>query len=425
MFHQYQLSNGIKVISEPMENRKTVALGVFIKVGSQDETGENNGISHLIEHMFFKGTNTRNTKEIADLTASLGDDVNAFTSKECTALYGMTITEKLDELAGLLGDLIANAKFDSRELAKEKRVVMDEIDMYQDSPEDLVHELLQKRVWRDDALGFLISGTKSIVRSLHREDLYQFLSEYYYAENMLISAAGGYAEEVLRDCLERTFSGVQGRGEPKKELHLVPDYYRSFAAANKGIEQLHLNLAFPALCVGDRRRFAYSIFNSVFGGSNNSRLFQKIREEAGMAYSVYSYSSAYQRAGLFHIDITVQPSLAILVLEKTAGIIKEFVREELTKEELRLHKQQVGTELIMSSESPKTRMDANAKFALAGTKIYTLEEKLTRIEAVDCAEIQSLAAEILALERASLCIVGEKSSTNLRGIKKIWERWNL
>jgi len=425
MFHRYRLSNGIEVISEPMENRKTVALGIFIKVGSQDETRKNNGISHLTEHMFFKGTTTRSAKDIADLTASLGDDVNAFTSKECTALYGMTITEKLDELADLLGDLVANAKFDSKDLAKEKRIVMDEIDMYEDSPEDLVHELLQKRVWRDDALGFLISGTKSIVRSLHSEELHQFLKEYYYAENMLISAAGGYAEEMLKDCLERAFAGVKIKGEQKKELCITPDYHRSFASANKKIEQIHLNLAFPALCIGDERRFVYSVFNSVFGGSNNSRLFQQIREEEGMAYSVYSYGSAYQRAGLFHIDITVQPSLAVSVLKKVAGIIEEFVGRELAKEELFLHKQQVETELIMSSESPKTRMDANAKFALAGTKIYTLEEKLARIEAINCEEMQSLATEILSLKDASLCIVGEKSSTDLRGLRKIWEGWSL
>ena len=250
MFHRYRLSNGIEVISEPMENRKTVALGIFIKVGSQDETRKNNGISHLTEHMFFKGTTTRSAKDIADLTASLGDDVNAFTSKECTALYGMTITEKLDELADLLGDLVANAKFDSKDLAKEKRIVMDEIDMYEDSPEDLVHELLQKRVWRDDALGFLISGTKSIVHSLHSEELHQFLKEYYYAENMLISAAGGYAEEILKDCLERAFAGVKIKGERKKELCITPDYHRSFASANKKIEQIHLNLAFPAPALG-------------------------------------------------------------------------------------------------------------------------------------------------------------------------------
>lgn len=474
MFYRYKLQNGIAVVSEPMANRRTVALGVFVKVGSQDETKGNNGISHLVEHMFFKGTGTKNAKEIADITARIGDDVNAFTSKECTALYGMTITEKLPELAGLFGGLLADPLFDAKELAKEKRIVMDEIDMYGDSPEDLVHELLQKRVWREDALGFMISGTKSVVRGFSREELHGFWQKYYCAENMLISVAGGYGEERLREILERAFSGVKSqkdrqgmdvlvpegkkqRPTPERvaaavkrekawELSLPPyekeyghvagcrkevarpkppQYFRSFAAVDKEIEQLHMNLAFPALPTWDGRRFAYSILNSAFGGSNNSRLFQKIREEAGMAYSVYSYTSAYERAGLFHIDITVQPQLAVPVLKQVEEIVGEFIRNGLGEEELALHKQQVEIELAMGAESPKARMDSNAKYALAGMEIYTLEEKLARIEAVDCRQVKELAGEIFRLGAASLCVVGDKRGVNLRGLKKIWAGWEL
>ncbi len=534
MFHRYVLSNGIEVISEPMENRKTAALGVFVKVGSQDETRENNGISHLLEHMLFQGTDSRTAKEIADITARMGDDVNAFTSKECTAVYGMTITERLEELAMLFGDMLTSPLLAVKELRKEKRIVMDEIDMYQDSAEDLVHELLQRRVWRDDALGFLISGTKSTVRSFDSGQLRRFHREHYYAENMLVSAAGGYEEPRLLEWLERAFAGaarknsvVRGkaallrpeeiaalvRAEKAEELALstyhreyesagvparicqkmplsaggreyegtgqqvpgqradksaelrgdmpaatqsselrgdkmaatqfselrgdkpavsqsselrgdkpaAPQYRRSFASADREIEQLHINLAFPALCVGDERRFAYSVLNSAFGGSNNSRLFQEIREEAGMAYSVYSYSSAYQRAGLFHIDITVQPQLGVPVLGKTADIVSKFVRNGLTEEDLLLHKQQVETELIMGAESPKTRMDSNAKFALAGAPLYTLEEKLARIEKISCEDIRLLASDIMKLSECSLCAVGDRNCTDLRGMKRLWK----
>ncbi|MDE7297455.1 MAG: insulinase family protein, partial [Lachnospiraceae bacterium] len=504
MFHRYVLSNGIEVISEPMENRKTAALGVFVRVGSQNETKENNGISHLLEHMLFKGTQNHSAKEIADITARMGDDVNAFTSKECTALYGMTVTERMEELAMLLGDMLTASLFEAKELAKEKRIVMDEIDMYQDSAEDLVHELLQKRVWRDDALGYLISGTKSVVRTFRSEQLRRFHQEHYFAENMLISAAGGYEEARMLEWLERAFAGVrrrgaapgapepqQGRGTQKPETprerksgplspeetaawirqekagqlslstyhkeyeraggaeHVekypeeragctvgrrkecadaagmcaehaggcgkerssaaAPRYWRSFASADREIEQFHINLAFPALCVGDERRFAYSVLNSAFGGSNNSLLFQKIREEAGMAYSVYSYSSAYVRAGLFHIDITVQPQLAVPVLGRAAELAENFARSGLTEEELSLYKQQVETELIMSAESPKTRMDSNAKFALAGAPLYTLEQKLAKIEEITCGDIRQLAAEILQPSVCSVCVAGDRS----------------
>lgn len=455
MFQRYQLNNGIEVISEPMENRRTVSIGVFIKVGSADERREENGICHLIEHMLFKGTHTHTAKEIADITVRMGDDVNAFTSKECTALYGMTISENLPEMIALLGDMLSGSKMDAGELAKEKRVVMDEIDMYADSPEDLVHELLQKRVWREDAIGFLISGTKSTVKKFHSEQLRAFQKAHYYGENILISVAGGYIEGEMLDCLAKAFGRIRRmpftpqqaaadiKRAKKEELALEPyftvypkkqaealkvgknartvKYFRSFVTEHKDIEQLHMNLAFPGLLLGDERRFAYSIFNSVFGGSNNSRLFQKIREEEGMAYSVYSYSSAYERAGLFHIDITVQPGLAEQVLKETFEIIREFTAHGLTKEELAMHKQQVKTELIMNAESPKTRMDSNAKFALAGAPLYTLEEKLEKIEAVTCEDIRRLAEACMRLELCSICVVGNRTEGNWSRLRRIWE----
>ncbi|MBQ9118604.1 MAG: insulinase family protein [Lachnospiraceae bacterium] len=460
MFHRYRLDNGIEIISEPMENRRTVSIGAFVKVGSSHETREENGICHLIEHMLFKGTHKHTAKEIADITVRMGDDVNAFTSKECTALYGMTITENLPEMIALLGDMLSGTKMDAKELAKEKRVVMDEIDMYADSPEDLVHELLQKRVWREDALGFLISGTKTTVRSFDKEQLLAFQKQNYYGENMLISVAGGYEEKEMLACLAKSFGRIRPKpfspqlaaqalkAEKKSELALepyfavypeersqnnklhseratgtitAPEYFCSFVTEHKDIEQLHMNLAFPGLVLGDERRFMYSIFNSVFGGSNNSRLFQRIREEEGLAYSVYSYSSAYQKAGLFHIDITVQPGLAEQVLRETIEIIREFTEHGLTPEELTMHKQQVKTELIMNAESPKTRMDSNAKFALADARLYTLEEKLERIEAVTCEEIRQLAKECLNLSCCSICVVGNRENGNWNALRRIWK----
>ncbi len=472
MFRRYLLQNGIEVISEPMENRRTVSIGVFIKVGSADETKQENGICHLIEHMLFKGTKKHTAKEIADITVRMGDDVNAFTSKECTGLYGMTISEHMPQMIALLGEMLSCSQFEAGELAKEKRVVMDEIDMYADSPEDMVHELLQKRIWREDAIGFLISGTKTTVRSFDRRQLLEFQKRHYYGENILISVAGGYAESELLAELEEAFGRIRRVSDmpediarkikqtKQKELALEPyfkvyaseagmaagssentgleqnrkhgiralpqlgadRYFKSFVIGHQEIEQLHMNLAFPGLLLGDERRFAYSIFNSAFGGGSNSRLFLKIREEEGLAYSVYSYSSAYERAGLFHIDITVQPDNAMQVLKKTVDIIREFTLQGLTQEELELHKQQVKTELIMNAESPKSRMDSNAKFALAGASLYTIEEKLERIDAVTCGEIQQLARDCMRLEQCSICVIGDRTENNFAAIKSFWKK---
>ncbi len=470
MFRRYLLQNGIEVISEPMENRRTVSIGVFIKVGSADETKQENGICHLIEHMLFKGTKRYTAKEIADITVRMGDDVNAFTSKECTGLYGMTISEYMPEMIALLGEMLSGAQFAAEELAKEKRVVMDEIDMYADSPEDMVHELLQKRIWREDAIGFLISGTKTTVKGFDRKQLMDFQKQHYYGENMLISVAGGYEEEAMLSELAKAFgrirrltntpeetaqkikqtkqellalepyfkvyaqeAGIRGcrnaeeAYEKKRTIRMLPQleadrYFRSFVIGHREIEQLHMNLAFPGLLLGDERRFAYSIFNSAFGGGSNSRLFLKIREEEGLAYSVYSYSSAYERAGLFHIDITVQPDNAMQVLKKTVDIIREFTTNGLTQEELELHKQQVKTELIMNAESPKSRMDSNAKFALVGTPLYTIEEKLAKIDAVTCEEIKELAQACMNLEQCSICVVGDRNENDFTAIKNFWKK---
>lgn len=422
MFQKYRLSNGIEIISEPMENRKTVSMGIYIKVGSANESKQQNGISHLIEHMLFKGTKRRSAREIADISTRLGDDFNAFTSKECTALYGTTITENFQEMIDLLADMLTGSKMDKKELAKEKKVVMDEIDMYSDSPEDLVHEMLQKKVWREDSLGFLISGTKSAVRGFSKEQIEQFMREHYYAGNMLISVAGNYSETKMLSWMEEAFLNI-----PREPLSVEsaawkpkPEYFLNFLFCQKETEQLHMNLGFPAICLGDYRRFAFSVMNSAFGGSNNSRLFQKIREEKGMAYSVYSYGSAYERGGLFQIDITAQPGLAVRILEKIIGIIREFLDNGLSEEELVMHKQQVRTELIMSAESPKNRMESNAKYALAKEGLYTLEEKLQKIDAVTCQDIIEMAAECMNLPQCSICIVGDKSSTDIKALKKVW-----
>lgn len=453
MFQSFTLKNGIKIISEPMQNRRTVAMGVYVKVGSQDENLRNNGISHLIEHMLFKGTDKHSAKELADITARMGDDINAFTSKECTAVYGMSISENLEEMVSLFADMLVHSTFDAKELAKEKHVVMDEIDMYTDSADDLVHELLQKKIWNEDALGFFISGTKSTVKSFSRAEVTRFHSRFYRPDNMLISVAGGYEEDKLLKWLEREFGAKNMPGEiadrvyqvmgdrlghgpyhrqyadrsqnrsseaEKNSLAIAPKYHRCFVTADKEIEQLHINLAFPALCVADERRFVYSLFNSVFGGSNNSRLFQKIREEEGMAYSIYSYSSAYERAGLFHIDITVQPTLAACVLEKVFEEVRRFLRDGVEDAELSMCKQQIRTEMIMSAESPKTRMESNAKYAMAGGALYSTEEKLKRIDCVCKEDITALARDILKLSQCSMCVVGNKANYSVQELKKIW-----
>ncbi len=444
-----KLSNGIKVVFEELSYVRSVSFGVWIHVGSANETKENNGIAHMIEHMLFKGTTTKSAKKIADITSGIGDDVNAFTGKEITSFYGTTVTKHLPVLVDLIGDMIKNSRFDEADIRKEKSVICDEIDMYEDSPEDLVHEVLQQKVWKDQPIGFIISGTKSNVRSYTRDQLLAFMEEYYVADNMTISVAGSFDKEALLNQLEDVFGDIKKRVVPQqekandtanriksllgKELALDPYsprysykkeeqviYKSTFCTRHKEIEQLHVNIGFPSITIDHKDQYVFSVFNAILGGSNNSRLFQIIREELGLVYSIYSYGSAYEKVGLFQIDITVNAGQAKQVFEKTFEVIKNFLIEGVNKEELATYKEQVKTEVILSSESVKSKMNANAKNVMTRGMVTPLDEVLAKIEAVTCEDVAAFAKKTLDIKNCSVCVVGPKESEAFTQIKRAW-----
>lgn len=439
-----RLSNGIQVALEHLPYLRTVSFGVWVRIGSAGESKSNNGISHMIEHMLFKGTKNRTAKQIADLTSSIGDDVNAFTSKEVTCYYGSTITEHLPTLIDLIADMLQESCFNESDIRKEKRVICDEIDMYEDSPEDLVHELLQQRIFKDQSLGYIISGNKSVVRSFTKQQLLAFMKLHYTADNIIISVAGKFDKNELIKLLEEKFKNVP-RGfkkasnianaiKNKQSIHLEPYqakyehmtseskvlYQNCFCTRHKEIEQLHMNLAFPAISIHSSKNDIFSIFNSILGGSNNSRLFQKIREDLGLAYSIYSYGSSFDTAGLFHIDITINPTQADAVLCAVNGVLKDLRENGITSEELTTHKAQVITEFIMSSESAKSRMNSNAKSLMIRGQIKTLDEALDGIKKVTLEDINLFAKQILDMEKLSICLVGPKNGNSFTNIKHKW-----
>ncbi|WP_066720531.1 M16 family metallopeptidase [Clostridium sp. Marseille-P299] len=439
-----RLSNGIKIALEHLPYLRTVSFGVWVRIGSAGETKSNNGISHMIEHMLFKGTHNRSAKEIADLTSSIGDDVNAFTSKEVTCYYGSTVTEFLPTLIDLIADMLQESSFNENDIRKEKRVICDEIDMYEDSPEDLVHELLQQRIFKDQSLGYIISGNKTVVRNFTKQQLLSFMKLHYTADNMIISVAGNFDKNDLIKLLEEKFKNIP-RGSKKasnvanaikkqQEIRLEPYqakyehmnaknqvlYHNCFCTKHKEIEQLHINLAFPAISIHSSKNDIFSIFNSILGGSNNSRLFQKIREDLGLAYSIYSYGSSFDMAGLFHIDITINPSQADAVLGAVDEVLKDIRDHGITKEELETHKAQVITEFIMSSESAKSRMNSNAKSLMIRGRIRTLDEALEGLKKVTLEDINLFAKQILDMEKLSICLVGPKTGNSFTRIKKKW-----
>jgi len=422
MIKTFELKNGIRVVLEPMTHLRTVSFGVWVKVGSVNETKENNGISHVIEHCLFKGTKTRSAKQLADEISAIGDQLNAFTGKECTAFYGVTLTEYLPKMMELVGDMLKNSTFDEEPLQKELGVILEEIDMYDDSPEDLVHELLQKNVWENHALGYIISGEKKIVSGMTREQITDYMKLHYCGSNMVISIAGNYEEESVLDDLNRYFEDIPRFGigtNANIDADTVPEFKRCLCERKKDVEQLYMNLAFPTMDERNEERHVQIMANALLGGSNNSRLFQQVREELGLAYSVYSYSSLYRYAGLFHIDVIVNPVNALVVYEKLEEILKDFSSKAITKEELDSLYTQLRIEMIMGSESARNRMERNAKALLMHDRIVPLEETLDKLSKVSAEDIRRFGETYFDLSKAGICLVGDIG----KEAEKVRKKW--
>lgn len=411
-----KLSNNITVVMEVIPHVQSAAIGVWVKVGSANEDASNNGIAHIIEHMLFKGTQKRSAKQIADEMSRIGGNMNAFTSKECTSYYAITISEHLSIAIDILSDMLSNSLIDEKALKKEKGVIIEEIDMYDDSPEDLVHEMLQQKIWKDHALGYLISGTKKIVRKVTREQIFEFLDHYYVGDNMIISIAGKFDEDEVLSLLEDKFQNIKANSEISIVKQAPPLYHQVHCNRNKDIEQMHMNIAFDSISYLSEERYILSLTNSILGGSINSRLFQKIRENSGLTYSIYSYGSSYRDTGLFHIYAAMNPSQTALVMKKVYQILKDFKKKGITIDELQMTKEQIKTELILGNESAKSRMSANGKALLNRGRLIPMEELIAGIEKVSLDNVKDFANRYFNIENSSTSFVGNLKEIDLKAL---------
>ena len=406
MINVITLNNGITVVMEDMPYLKSASFGVWVRVGSANEDESNNGIAHMIEHMLFKGTNTRSAKQIADEMARIGGNINAFTSKECTCYYATTLSEHLPIAIRVIGDMLINSLIDEKALKKEKSVIIEEIDMYEDSPEDLVHEVLQQRIWKGHPLGYMISGRKKIVRKVTREEIIDFIDAYYTGENIVISIAGSFDQKEILAHVEEVFGDIKPRASMNAMSLNLPQYNKVLVKRNKDIEQLHVNIAFNGISYLSEERFTLSVLNTILGGSLSSRLFQKIREDAGLTYSIYSYGSSYRDTGLLHIYAAMNPNQKDTVINKIHSIIEELRNEGVTKEELVMTKEQIKTELILGNEGARSRMNANGKSMLFRGRLVGLEELIDGIDRVSVENVKDFADSYLDLSASSLSLVG-------------------
>lgn len=408
MINKFVLKNGINVVFEHKKSFNSSAIGVWVGVGSRDEDKTNNGIAHMIEHMLFKGTTTRTARDIAISTAVLGGNLNAYTSKECTSYYCKTLKNCLADAIDLIGDMICNPLLSEEDLEKEKSVVCEEIDMYNDSPEDYVHEYLQKKVWKDMPLGYLISGKKKNVKKFTRQDIIDFMDEYYVGSNMVISVAGDFDEEECLKNIEAAFGKIKKNPKSsKKNERIVPKYNKVSISKKKDIEQIHLNIAFEMPSFIDNRRYEFTVINAILGGDVNSRLFQEIREERGLTYNICSYGSSFSDTGLFHIYGALNPSQKDLVIELITGIINDLRTNGITNEELENAKKQVIVELTLAQDNTVSLMNSNAKALMFYGRTFTFKESIKAIENVTVDSVNACIREYLDMSKASIAVAGK------------------
>lgn len=422
MINQYTLKNGMKVVCEQIEHVHSVSFGVWVFIGSKDEVKDKSGIAHMVEHMVFKGTKNRSAKDIADETAAIGGNINAYTSKEFTSYYARVLKEHLWEAIDLIGDMLIHSTIDSEELEKEKGIVLEEIDMYNDSPEDLSHEMLQKKIWENHALGYLISGEKETVQNLRREDILDFMRDYYVSENMIISLAGSFDEKEVLLRLEELFGKIKEKGKEKSKEN--PIFHPCLYVEKKDVEQVHLNIAFDSITSMSEERYGFSVLNAILGGGVNSRLFLRIREELGITYSIYTYGSSFVQAGLFHIYAAMNPGQFFTVVEEIGKELKKFIEEGPRPEELLQAKEQIKTDLIIQEESTKYRMNSNAKSILQFGEIIPIEtmiEKVNLISKEDCIRYMK---QYFSKDKVSIGLVGNVNE--IKNIELIKEKlWNI
>jgi len=397
---------------ERIPSVRSISLGIWIGTGSKFETVNNNGISHFIEHMLFKGTKTRTAREIAESFDSIGGHLNAFTSKEYTCYYGKVLDQHLPIAFEVLADMFFNSVFDSKELEKEKNVVLEELKMYDDAPDDIVHDLISKATYRDHSLGFTILGQEDVLVNLSPDDLRKYISEQYQPTNTVIAVAGNIDEEEMIRLTTQYFQNYQATGERANIEQ--PTITADHLMKQKETEQAHFCLGLKGLPIGDPMIYPLILLNNILGGSMSSRLFQEIREERGLAYSVFSYHSAYREAGSLHLYAGTAPHQLEEVYDLCIKTLSTLAKEGITQKELQNGKEQLKGNLMLSLESTNSRMSRIGKNELLLKRHLSLDEVVQRIDSIKLEQVHQIASEIFT-QKHSFALVSplEKIPSNI------------
>ncbi|MBI1820505.1 MAG: insulinase family protein [Nitrospirae bacterium] len=412
MFKKMVLDNGIRLVTERIPSVKSVSIGIWVNVGSRDEEGKEHGLSHFLEHMFFKGTRKKSAKELAQDMDSLGGEMNAFTSRETTTFYTKVLDEHLPKAIQILSDVFHHSIFDPDEIKKEKKVILEEIKMVEDDPEELLNDFYLEQVWKKNPLGRTILGTLDTVSSLKREDILYFLEKYYHPSQIVISAAGNFNPTVLFRLLNKTFGKYKNQ-TPFVPRRIPPRMETGVFSKKKNLEQIHFCLGLPGVSHTDKTRHALYVLNTVLGGSVSSRLFQEVREERGLVYSIYSYLSFFQDTGLFTIYAGTSVKTVRQVVQIILKELRKLRNEGISSSELKKAKDHLKGSMMLGMESTSSRMAQLAKDEIYFGRFFTLEEVIQDIEAVSKTSVHQIARQVFDPAFYSLTSLGPLSKTDL------------
>ncbi|WGL53766.1 pitrilysin family protein [Nocardioides sp. BP30] len=415
--HRTVLTSGLRVVTEQMPGVRSAAIGVWVGVGSRDEnaatdTASTHGCSHFLEHLLFKGTSERSALDISVALDAVGGEFNAFTAKEYTCFHARVLDEDLELAVDIIGDMITSSLLTDEDVEAERDVILDEIAMHDDDPDDVVHNLFAAQAWGEDTpLGRGIAGTVESIEALTRDQIEAFYREHYRPENIVISAAGNLAHGTVVALVERAFArngflaGVAAPVPPRtgEPLRVAPGEVR----ATRPFEQVNVVLGMEGLRRDDDRRFALGIVNAALGGGTSSRLFQEVREHRGLAYSVYSFAGAHAESGLVGVAVGCLPSKVEEVLDVVRQELRALAAEGITAEEVARGKGQLRGGLVLGLEDPASRMSRLGKAELVHDELLTIDQVLDRISSVTVEECRDVAAEIFSRPEI-LAIVGPR-----------------
>ncbi len=411
MYKSYVLPNGLRIICEYIGYVRSVSVGVFVKNGSRHEPQELAGIFHFIEHMLFKGTEKRSALEIAEEIDTVGGTLNAYTTKEYTCFYAKMLDENLDTALDVLSDMLLHPKLSDGDIALEKNVVYEEIAMYEDSPEDMVHELIMEAAWGiESGLGASTLGTKETLCKIDSRVLRDYMAKTYTPKNCVVAVAGNFGDDIEQQ-IASYFGAWHGDGAVADDFH--EQYRAGSIVREKEIEQVHFCLGFPAYPSEDERNYPALAFNNIFGAGMSSALFQKVREQRGLVYSIFSYMASYLDTGMFIISASMKPENLSEVLRLVHAEIEAAKRTPLDNKTMFKAKQQLKGNYILGLENVSSRMQSIGRAKLLLDKVRTPEEILQRIEKINPDNTFAITKDIFDYSRMCTSAIGNLDGAEL------------